>query len=181
MVEELAVMCDRISLTEGEKEGITIVEGEIKDLRQKGERCIVGRIGSEKRINKEAFMVMIRRLWKIVGNIVFKELQDNMWLFEFSKVEDKCRVLEGRPWLFDRYILILNEFDGSPPSQMDFSKSPFWIQIHDMPLVCMNGGVGRKIGTSLGEVWDVDVAGDGVGWGSFLWVRVLLDLLKPLE
>lgn len=83
--------------------------------------------------------------------------------------------------MFDRYLLILNEFDGSPPSQMDFSKSPFWIQIHDMPLVCMNGGVGRKIGESLGEVWDVDVAGDGVGWGSFLRIRVLLDLLKPLE
>lgn len=32
-----------------------------------------------------------------MGSIVFKELQDNMWIFEFSKVEDKCRVLEGRP------------------------------------------------------------------------------------
>lgn len=38
MVEQLAIMCDRISLTEGEKEGITIVEGEIEDLREKGER-----------------------------------------------------------------------------------------------------------------------------------------------
>jgi hypothetical protein len=72
--------------------------------------------------------------------------------------------MEGRPWSFDRQILVLNEFDGStPPSQLIFTHSPFWIQAHDMPLICMNKEVGTKMGNSLGELMEIDVAGDGMG------------------
>jgi hypothetical protein len=45
----------------------------------------------------------------------------------------------------------------------------------------MNRGVGIKIGTSLGEIEDVDVAGDGAGWGRCLRLRVVIDLTQPLE
>lgn len=50
-----------------------------------------------------------------------------------------------------------------------------------MPLICMNRGVGTKIGESLGIVEDVDVAGDEGGWGRCLCLRVCIDLYKPLE
>jgi hypothetical protein len=77
---------------------------------------------------------------------------------------------------------VLNDFDGSvPPSQMEFTHSPIWVQVHDMPLLCMNKVVGTKIGQSMGTLEDVDVAGDGVGWGQCLQLRVDMDLQKPLE
>jgi hypothetical protein len=41
--------------------------------------------------------------------------------------------------------------------------------------------VGTKVGTSLGELEDVDVTGDGTGWGSCLQLRVVLDLTKPFD
>jgi hypothetical protein len=57
------------------------------------------------------------------------------------------RVLDGRPWSFDRQILVINEFDRSiPPSQMVFMHSPFWVQMHNMPLLCMTKGIREKIG-----------------------------------
>ncbi|XP_059441720.1 uncharacterized protein At4g02000-like [Corylus avellana] len=90
--------------------------------------------------------------------------------------------MEGRPWSFDRQILVLKDFDGEiPPSQMDFSFSPIWIQVHDMPLLCMTKGVGSRIGESMGVLEDVDVAGDGEGWGRCLRIRVVIDITKPLE
>lgn len=107
-----------------------------------------------------------------------------MWLFEFVEEDDKRRVLAGRPWYFDRQILVLNEFDGqSPPSQIVFTQSPFWIQVHDMPLLCMTRGVGSKIGESLRvlEDMDVDVARDGAGRGRCLKIRVTIYVSKPLE
>lgn len=59
---------------------------------------------------------------------------------------------------------MLNEFDWKiPPSKMNFSRSPIWIQFHDMPLGCMTKGVGGKIGDTLGKVEDVEVAEDDVG------------------
>jgi hypothetical protein len=55
------------------------------------------------------------------------------------------------------------------------------VQVHDLPLLCMNKGVGLKIGASLGEVVDIDVAGDGAGWGRCLRLRIVIDLGVPLE
>jgi hypothetical protein len=91
-------------------------------------------------------------------------------------------VLDGRPWTFDRTLLVLKEFDAkTPSSKMVFTHTPIWIQIHDMPLGCMNSGVGRKIGGSLGEVEEMAMAEDDVGWGKFLRIRVAIDLYKPLD
>jgi hypothetical protein len=41
MEESLVVLCGRISLTEGKNASITINEGEIADLKEKGARCLV--------------------------------------------------------------------------------------------------------------------------------------------
>ena len=57
---------------------------------------------------------------------------------------------------------MMNDFDGRTPlSQMEFKHSPFWIQVHDMPLLCMTKTVGMKIRESMGNVEDIDVARDG--------------------
>ena len=76
----------------------------------------------------------------------------------------------------------MNEFDESvPPFQIEFNHFPFWIQVHDIPLLCMNKNVGTKIENSLGIVEDVDVAGDNIGWRMCLRLRVILDLTQPLD
>jgi hypothetical protein len=182
MAEQLEELCGNISLSEGEKTGITITEGEIEEVRVQGGRCLVGRIWMAKRVNKDAFKDVLTRIWRTRRGVIFKELDDNIWLFEFEEEDDMRRVLDGRPWSFDRYIIVLNEFDGrTPPTQMAFKQSPFWVQVHDMPLLCMTKGIATKIGESMGRLVEVDLAGDGAGWGRCLRIRVEIDLVKPLE
>lgn len=61
-----------------------------------------------------------------MGTVIFSEVQDNVWLFEFTDVDDKKQVLDGRPWSFDCQILVLNDFDVSvPPAQVQFIHSSF--------------------------------------------------------
>jgi hypothetical protein len=149
---DIDLLCGRLSLSEGEKEGIQITEGEITKERAKVARCLVGRVGTEKKVNREAFRSLLTRLWKPLGRITFKEIQHRIWLFEFSDAGDRDKVLLGRPWLFDRNLIVLNEFDGvTPPSQISFTHSPFWVHVQDLPLLCLNRGVGQKIGATLGE------------------------------
>lgn len=64
---------------------------------------------------------------------------------------------------------------------MDFTHAAFWVQIHDMPLVCMNRYVGTRIRETIGAVEDIEVEGDGTSWGRFLCVRISIDIMKPLE
>ena len=85
--------------------------------------------------------------------VKFKELRDNIWLFEFSNEADKRRILKGRPWTFDKQMLVINEYDGNIlPSQLDFNQSPFWVQVHNMSLVCMNKSVGQRLGHQWGHL-----------------------------
>jgi hypothetical protein len=63
-------------------------------------------------------------IWRTIRGVTFKELNDNIWPFEFEEVDDMRKVLEGRPWSFDRQILVLNEFHESIPlPQMAFMHS----------------------------------------------------------
>lgn len=154
-------MPEGFSLTKGEHIGISITEDDIIEVKEQGANCLIGKLWTEKKINNEAFKTVLARIWKVEGSISFKELQDNLWIFKFFDEEIKQRLMIGRPCLFDRQVLALNDFDGlKPPSQMDFSHSPCWIQVHDMPLLCM---------TKVVEL------------GRYLRLRVNIDLTKPLE
>jgi hypothetical protein len=169
MEGELEKLCSRTSLTEKEKIGLSIVGSDVEDAKVQDARCLVGRICTEKGINKEAFKSVLSRLWHTISRVVFKEVQKKLWLFEFADEVDKRRVLAGRPWSFNNQILMLNEFQGGvSSSQMEFRYSPFWIQVYGMPLLCMTKGVGTKIGQSLRELEDVDVVEERVGWGRSL-------------
>ncbi len=54
---------------------------------------------------------MMSRMWKTTGNVVFKEFNDNLWFVEFLNENDKRRVKDGQPRLFDSSVLVLKEVD----------------------------------------------------------------------
>jgi hypothetical protein len=115
-----------MKLTEGEKLGISITEHDTADLWLKSGRCLVGRLLSERWVQKDAFQAMMARLWKMLASVNFKELYDNLWLLEFANESNKRRVQNGRPWLFDCCVLVLKELvESIPPLQMDFLNALF--------------------------------------------------------
>jgi hypothetical protein len=165
MVDSIETLCRKMTLTEGEKVGITISEDETADLCLKSGRYLIGRLMSDRRIPKEAFWTQMSQLWKILDCVAFKEIHDNLWLIEFSNENNKNRDKEGLLWLFNRTVFVLKEVEDSiPPTQMDFTQSLFWVQVHNMPVICMNREVGHRIRATMGMVEEVDVTRDGVGW-----------------
>ncbi len=45
----------------------------------------MGSLGVPKKLNKEAFKAVLVRIWRLGGNLFLKEIQENLWLFEFTK------------------------------------------------------------------------------------------------
>jgi len=62
----------------GEKVGIRITEDQTAELRMKSGRCLIGRLMSKRGMQKEAFRLLMSRLWKTMDNVVFKELHENL-------------------------------------------------------------------------------------------------------
>jgi hypothetical protein len=69
------------------------------------------------------------------------------------------------------------------PSVLDFDKAPFWVRMFNLRTFSVHGK-GNWLsdwGSSVGMVEEVDVDEEGVGWGEFLRVQILLDVTKPLS
>lgn len=55
-----------------------------------------------------------------------------------------------------------------------------WIQLHDLPMGIMTKVYGERLGKSIGEIKEVDVDKDGLGWRPYLRIKVWVDISKPL-
>lgn len=69
---------------------------------------------------------------------------------------------------------------GEAVKDVKFNRSSFWIQIHGLPTKCQTKEVGMSIDATLGEVEKVDANEKGFCLGSYLRIRVSLDVSVPL-
>jgi hypothetical protein len=181
MAEDLSRMWDSFSLRDDEDGEMEIQQQawEVGTLR--GKSCVVGKLIADRMMSKEIIRTQLIRGWKPEGTPSFKVLGDNLFLVELETEKDKTRILEGRPWSVEGHLFAVEDYDGlSSPSNFRFEKAAFWIRIKNLPLSCMSLVVGNQIGSSMGQVLEVDVDEGGMGWGEWLRVKVLLDLQKPL-
>lgn len=105
----------------------------------------------------------------------------NKFLVEFKSVPEKARVLLGCTWSFDKVIVCLFDCEGClAPKDIAFTKEPFWLKLHDLHFPGMSKTTEESLGATMGSVLSVDIDASGMAWGSFLRVKVLLDISKPL-
>jgi hypothetical protein len=182
MAEDLTNLWGNLSLVEEEEDELEIMAPAMDSLTRRGELCLVGKLITDRLVSKETVRTKLIRGWRPLGNLSFKVLGENLFLLEFEYECDRIRVLEGRPWVFERSVLFAVEaFDGiTPPAEMVFEKVAFWVRIYGLPLACMGQEVGRQVGAPIGEVEMVDTDEEGAAWGEFLRVRIKVDLTKPL-
>jgi hypothetical protein len=181
MMEELSSMWGKFSLREEENVGVSLEAPEVEPLVKRGRSCIVGKLIADRIIPKEYYKDPLTRIWRPMGELMFNVIGENLFIAEFEHGEDKSRILEGRPWIFDGYLVSLADFDGlTPPKELKFERGSFWIRMYNLPLACMGKSTGEKIGASVGVVEEVDVWEDAAGWGEYLRVKVSIDLSSPL-
>jgi hypothetical protein len=181
MEDDLSQMWKKLSLTEEESLELDTPAEETIGSFTRGQYCVLGKLIADHWVSMETIKDYMSRWWKLTGKLSFQVLGENLFLLEFTDLTDKKRILEGRPWVFEGSLFNIEDFDGtSSPSSFKFDKAGFWIRMVDLPLVCMNQDTGRRIGSTVGLVEAVDTGKDGIGWGKYLRVKVVMDLFKPL-
>ncbi|GMY09617.1 hypothetical protein FCV25MIE_04856 [Fagus crenata] len=150
----------KFSLTETEAPGFKVEEDAMGESRTIGSKCLLGKLITDKLFNKEALKTTMLRLWGASRGITATNISDNLFAFQFPNEYERTRVLNGAPWLFDNYLLALQEFDGSIPA----------IQFSSLTLIFGYNSM----------VKEVDAPENGIGWGSALRVRLQLDFTRPI-
>ena len=124
--EEIAGLCNALSLSEKESP-VGTLHVSLREKREQGlTLCLVGKILASKLVNKDAFLGVMSRVWKVHGGFEIEMLAGNTFALHFRNAEDRRRILRGGPWNFDRAIIVFAESTGKGEIQhMDFNRVEF--------------------------------------------------------
>ncbi|TXG70099.1 hypothetical protein EZV62_005034 [Acer yangbiense] len=180
--EELAMLCSALSIKE-KKSPIGTLDSKLK---AKGEQllsfCLVGKVLINKLVNKDALINVLSNLWRTNEGVDIEALEGNLFACYFKNLEDRKYIQQGGPWTFDRAIIAFEEPSGTGDvASMNFNRVEFWVQIHNLPLLCLTEDIGTFLGKMIGEVTDVDLlVAKNIG-ENFIRVRVVIDSEKLLK
>ena len=97
-------------------------------------------------------------VWKPNKGLQITEIKEELYMAKFGNEKDKKRVLEMYPWSYEKQLILLPDFKGEQaPKEISLTRSPFWIQIHNLPLKSKTRETGWAIGGTLGDVLEVYV------------------------
>lgn len=143
---------------------------------------LVGRFLTNRPIRTYMMMEKIETFWNPVRDVKIEEIEPNLYTFQFFHHLDLQRVLKKGPWYFDNHMLILDFIPSNTmPNQVVLQSVPFWVQIHDLPTGYMSEKVGKDIASSIGEFIEYDATNNSNYLRSYMRIRVLLDVTKPLK
>lgn len=125
---------------------------------------------------------IIALVWRPKCGFEITIMRIGVFLFWFFHYLDVQRIRKGEPWSFGKHLLILGIIkEGVNRATIPLFSIPFWIQIHTIPLVFMSQEVGLSIGNYTGKFLEYDVKNNSNLLCSFMCIRVLLDVRKPLN
>lgn len=81
---------------------------------------------TQRSVNVEALKKNMRMLWKPNKGLQVSEIEDNLYLAEFGDSRDKKKVMEMRPWSYEKQLVLMMGFEGElVPKEIRLRWSPF--------------------------------------------------------
>lgn len=145
-------------------------------------KCLLGRIVCDKPPNKIVVSNILRKAWNTRAEFSITPWSHNTTLFRFIDEEDRRSIMRGAPWSVMGNLLILKPLpEGVVASEMDFNSSPFWVQIHGLPVEKMTKVNAEIIGKRFARLLGIEAISDGLLiQRSFLRVRVEVNISQPI-
>lgn len=110
-----------------------------------------------------------------------KDVGNHTVLFVFGDEVDADRVLMGEPWNYDKHLvsfchLVLNIL----VKNLEFNRTMFWVQLHDLSLGDMNPRSVSAIGKIIGEVQSRSAEWGSQDGNSYMRIWVQVNTSKSL-
>ena len=166
-----------MSLKEDWEYNEAVVQTENNDMQW----CLVGKFLTEKPINFMYMKNTMTGLWRSVRGMCIKDVDQNLFLFQFYHHLDMNRVIRDGQWTFDQHLLLLNKPEhGQKPQEVKMSSTSFWVQGYDFPCGFMSRKVAKDIRNFIKNFLEADPNNFTGSWRNYLHIRVSIDVKKPL-
>ncbi|KAM7462532.1 hypothetical protein LguiA_030653 [Lonicera macranthoides] len=162
MSETLEEMYARLALGDGEEDAPELppIPGTV--IAHDSSRCLVGKFITDKPVNIQAMQGTLARIWR--------------------PVQDLERALHHGPWTFDQQLLVCARLEpDNNPHDVQLTHTAFWIQVYDLPPGYISEQVAKHVGNYIGQFLEADANNFQGSWKSYMRIRVLMDVTKPIK
>ncbi|PPD74473.1 hypothetical protein GOBAR_DD28602 [Gossypium barbadense] len=133
-------------------------------------------VWTEKMYNPDSFRAHMKGIWKIRKKFEIQVVGQNLFLRIFELEEDLELILEGRPWLFQKNLILFDRLcQAMERNQIKLTSSPFWIKIESCSPEFDKKDLLHAIGGTFSGVLRSEVS------EKFCRLRINLDAQKPLR
>lgn len=151
-------------------------------MEQRESYVLIGRFLTEKNINFNAMQNVLATLWRPKEGMKVHDIGGMRYSFIFYHKMDVQKVIEGGPWSFEQATLVLHELKvGEDPGAVQLNGVEMWVQIYDIPRGFLSEKILQNVGASMGQFVKIDPTTFDGGWKSYVRIRVLINITKPLK
>jgi hypothetical protein len=177
-------MMGKLRLTATEAAAVVLDDG-VEEISVHSSWMLVGKVLSPSTLHISTIAAVLRSAWGNPRGLLMNPAGVNLFVAEFKSKADMDRVLDGPPWVVGKHGVLLQGFDVDlKPQDMIFNKLKVWVRIFNLPFGYMQKKWGAMIAQPLCVarcVPKVDCDATGRCWGSYMRVRIEVDVGKPLR
>ncbi|MBA0748129.1 hypothetical protein Gogos_004979 [Gossypium gossypioides] len=163
MVDDINALLENLKFSE--EESVRVISSNIETNYQGFEAWAVGKIMAIEKPNREAMYRVLRSLWLTKYEVNFVALNEEVIMVKFGCVEDRNRILNMMPWLFDNCLFAMLPFVKDKELETyEFNLSSFWLRIYNIPLEYMERQIAMDVGKAIGELVAIDWKDRNGGW-----------------
>jgi hypothetical protein len=133
-------------------------------------------------INPRQLMIVMKRVWKVRGDLTARVVEDRRYLLEFTEEGDHQHAIRGGPWRYSGGAFLVEPFNGmGDPAEVEFSYILMLVQFRSIPFHLLMKDLGEALGRRLGKLLWVDANAHGDINDKFIRARVPLPLQRTLH
>lgn len=167
--------------TEARARTVTLTATETARGEDRAAKLIMGKIFAERQVNRENLKAQLPRILRIRGSFEVEIVGHNLFTLSLDLESDRSRVLTEGPWHFFQDLMLFKKVSSmQTATNIEFDEITMWVQCHNVPLVCMDPLIIRRVGEKIGQVLEVDTDGGDSCVGRFARVKVCRSLHEPL-
>ena len=141
-------MAPQVDGVEGRLRNLKLTDAEKKSIKiGKKQSCspevsklqAVGKLLSEKPAKAEYLGRALSGAWCPFSRVECKGLGRNRFLFQFHDDVSKNKAIRGGPWMFNKDLLVMEDFVPSKTiDEYEFKSIPIWVRAYGIPMGMMS-------------------------------------------
>ncbi|MFQ6670759.1 hypothetical protein Gotur_035548 [Gossypium turneri] len=166
-----------------QRDEISLLFEELMQLSVKGSKVVpdekptlICTIWTGKFYNPKSFKAQMRSVWKTKKKLEIQLAGQNLYLIVFELEEDLELIMEGRPWLYRKSLILFDRLTHSVERlKICLNSSPVWLKIGPCLPEFDKKDLLHAIGVTFGGVIRSEISGE--------WCRLKINLnvQKPLR